>query len=231
MPINKEMLLRALKAKWSDEALSDYELDARIDALDEVTFPLFNEYMHTSWHHRSTFLVMNGKDKCPSIDELGNSIDRYLECDFLRTPQLDWLLADAIVFSETNATTQQIGPARWTNSDGSPNIWMLLFRLAFALICWSIWLALALGAYLVHPLILAALVVITIVSQISKRKSRRKVAETLASMADVYGSLDNLMPSWRNVYSLMEASRAKGAKWPTPLFRLVERNITGLEKK
>lgn len=225
MSINKETLVRALKAKWSDEALSDYQLDARLDALDEVTFPLFNEYMLSSWHHRSTFLALNGKDKCPSIDELGSSIDRYLQYDFLMTPQLDWLLADSIVFSETNATAQRIGAARWTKDSGAPHIGLLLLRLAFALICWAIWAALAVAAYLVHPFVLAALVAITIISQISKQKSRRKINETLTSMGDVYGSLDNIRPSWRNVYSLMETSRDKGAKWPTPLYRLVEKNV------
>lgn len=225
MAINKDYLVRLLKAKWGNESLNDYQLDARLDALDEVTHPLLSEFMHRSWRHQPMHLVLQGRLKCPSIHELGQSIDLYLANDFLREPQIDWLLADAIVFSETNAAAQTIGIAKWHKDDGSPSIPALLIKAVAWLILWTIWLALAVCAYVIHPWLLASLVAVTILAQISKHKSKRKIHELMQSMGDVYSALDNELPSWRNVYSLMDASRTKGAKWPTPLFRLVERNI------
>lgn len=226
MAVSKDYLVRLLKAKWANESLDDYQIDARLDILDEVTHPLLSEFMHRSWSHQPLYMVLHGRLKCPSIHELGQAIDIYLANEFLRAPPLDWMLADAIVFSETNATAQTIGAAKWHKDDGSPSIPIILLKVLFGLFCWAMWAALAVAAYVAHPLVLAALVVLTIISQISKRNKARKVAELMQSMADVYGGLDNQLPSWRNVYSLMEESRAKGAKWPTPLYRLVEKSIS-----
>ena len=225
MAISKETLARALRAKWSDDALSEYELDSRLDALDEVAFPIFNEYMLSSWGHKSQFVVLGGREKCPSIHDLGGSIDAYLNYDFLQSPQLDWLLADAIVFSETNATANTIGGAKWNKEDGSPSIPLFLMRSTWSLICWAIWLAISIALYLIHPLWLAGWVTLTAIAQYQKWKAAKYKRELLQSMADVYGALDNIQPSWRNVYALMEKSRDKGAKWPTPLYRLVEKRI------
>lgn len=220
-----EGLRKHLQSRWKAEDLSDFDEMMRLGQLSDITRGIFNDQMPTTWYHQPIDIVLRGHRDCPSIIDLGTEIDEYLAHDYLHCPRLDWLLANVIMFSEINTTARMIGMARYYNDDAQPIWWKMALRLGRTLFFWSIWLVMAIVAYNWHPLAIGILAGWTGVTQFSQWRRRDRNANLLASMAFAYDGLDHVHPSWRNVWGLLEAARDKGAKWPTPLYRLVERNL------
>lgn len=220
-----EGLRKHLQAMWNTEGVSDFDEMLRLDQLSDITTAIFNDQMPTTWYHQPVKTILLGHRDCPSITDLGNVIDEYLATDFLRSPRLDWLLANVIMFSEINAASREIGMARYYDKDAKPNWWKIGLRLGWRAFCWSAWLIAAVVAYKWHPLAIGILSAWTAVAQFYKWRRKDRNADLLTSMVFAYDGLDHVEPSWRNVWGLLEDSRRKGAKWPTPLYRLVERNL------
>lgn len=203
----------------------EWQRDGFVEEASELLWPMFpSELNRDTWMHAGTHELLRGPARC-FLSEVAGAAERYLSTEALAHPTFDWVFADAMVFSEVNGTVAALDPTFRYGKDGEPVWWAFVLKIAFNLLAWIVWLFIAFIAYQESPALVVVQVLLTLAYQYSTRARVAKRAALLASMADVYGALDSIQPSWRNVYALMEKSRDLGAKWPTALFRLVEKNL------
>jgi len=198
--------------------------DSSIEEVQSCFSPVFTMREGDAWHHASGTDLHFGPDRV-FTEEVATAARNYMQANWAQVEVLDWLLADAMVFGEVNASYKNLSPMRFYFSRGEPVAWMMALAFVFRAVLWGVWAVGLLMLYGESKVMAAALVIATITYQYAKRTRVKSVAKMLASMSDVYGALDSCPPSWRNVYALMERSRDLGAKWPTQLYRLVERNL------
>lgn len=198
--------------------------DGSIEEVQSCFDPIFAMREGEAWRHASGTDLHFGVDRVITA-EVASAARVYLQFKWAKVEVLDWLLADAMVFGEVNASYKNLSPMRFYFSRGEPVIWMMALGFLFRVVLWGAWVVGLFVLYGESHLLAAVLVLATIAYQYVRRSRVQSVAKMLAAMSDVYGALDSCPPSWRNVYALMEKSRDLGAKWPTQLYRLVERNL------
>ena len=196
----------------------------QVQEAKDIFLPIFTWTNRDSWVHAPQHELRSGADRVLT-GEIANAALAYLQLDWLQDEALDWLLADAMAFGEVNSTFKTVSPQRFYFHNGEPVFWLMGLALLFRLLMWAGWLLVVVMLYSESELLAAGLVLATIAYQFGQRRRNTKIAATLASMEATYGGLDSCPPSWRNLYALMEKSRDLGAKWPTQLYRLVERKL------
>ena len=190
----------------------------------DIFLPIFNWSGRDSWFHAHLDEAKSGRDRVLT-NEVAEAARGYMQRDWLRDEALDWLLADAIAFGEVNSTFKTMSPTRFYYRDGEPVVWLMGLAILGRLLMWAVWLVALFMIYTDSQIMAAVMVATTIGYQYAKRKRLQKINTLLDSLLTTYDALDACPPSWRNVYALMEKSRDVGAKWPTQLYRLIERNL------
>ena len=188
----------------------------------DLFLPVFN--VKQSWHHAANSELTAGQDRVHTAD-VAEAARSYMTLDWLQDETLDWLLADAMAFGEVNATFKSLSPNRFYYDRERLIAWRLVLSIIFRLILWGAWLLLFVMLFSEERVWSFVLVGITGIYQFPKIRRQSKIALMLNSMTAVYDGLDAVPPSWRNVYAMMEKSRDLGAKWPTQMYRLVERRL------
>ncbi|WP_337054709.1 hypothetical protein [Pseudoxanthomonas sp. USHLN014] len=194
------------------------------DDVDEI----FNAIGRDSWTHVLTQdMGIGGAIASPHIGELSSFVDRYNEApEWFKLKQLDWLLADALCYAEVNQAMHAWRYPKWTRA-GSFRWEKLTFKVIAFLISWVIWLAIlwllsTISGWLVA--LWVALTILNVVFGVIRKVERDKL---MLSMIDAYHTLDSSHPSWSNTWNSLQKSKDLGAKWPTPLLRLVEDKSRG----
>lgn len=197
----------------------------QVEEAKDLFLPIFTWRELDAWSHAPTTELAYGDDRVLTA-EIEQAAQGYMQRDWLQDERLDWMLADAMAFGEINSTFKTISPNRfYYYPDGSLVLWMMGLTIIFKLALWAGWLLIALMLYSEEKLLAAGWVGLTVAYQIPKRKRLGKLTSLLTAMSATYGGLDACPPSWRNLYALMEKSRDLGAKWPTQLYRLVEKRL------
>lgn len=214
-------LIRLVDQKAKEAGITN---EWEVQDAKDLFLPIFNWTGRDSWVHAPQNELRFGLERVLTR-EVGDATHGYLQRDWLHHEALDWLLADAMAFGEINATFKTLSPHRFYFQAGEPVFWLMGVVLLFRLLMWAAWLFVLIMLYAESQLMAAILVTVTIAYQFAHRRGVKKVATLLAAMEDTYGGLDVCPPSWRNLYALMEKSRDLGAKWPTQLYRLVEKRL------
>ena len=221
-----------MKQEWVNRIIDERAKAAGItspwqaDEVKDLFLPIFTWKGLDSWEHASAQDLQSGNDRVIT-GEVAQAAQSYMRVEWAQDERLDWLLADAMAFGEVNATFKTLSPTRFYFFDGKPVWWMVGLKVAFSMILWVAWLFVLFLIYDESESMAAAFVVVTAAYQFAKRRRAQPVAKMLGAMAATYSALDSNPPSWRNLYALMEKSRDLGAKWPTQLYRLVEKRLAG----
>lgn len=185
------------------------------------------------WRHiDGSHLVTNTHESEVLWRNVSQSTAVYIRnLEWLKDPEIDWMLADMLCFGELEATMRHFGIPRFYT--GGRFRWKKALGVAsLSLFLWLIWLAILAGAIFAHWTAAAAWVGWTLFAQWRKRSARLKIGELLASMADAYSTLQSSTMSWSNVLDRLKTARDKGASWPAELLRLAEdRAIESLNRR
>ncbi|WP_295943441.1 hypothetical protein [uncultured Xanthomonas sp.] len=194
------------------------------DEVDEI----FNAIGRNNWTHVPTQdMGVGGKIASPHIGELSSFLDRYNEApEWFKLKQLDWLLADALCYAEVNQTMHAWRYPKWSRA-GSFRWGKLAFKGVSFCVSGGIWLAILAFLSTISGWLAMIWIVLTLLNVgfgIIRKVRRDKL---MLSMVDAYHTLDSNHPSWLNTWNSLQRSKDLGAKWPTPLLRLVEDKARG----
>ncbi|MGV7183807.1 hypothetical protein [Xanthomonas axonopodis] len=198
------------------------------ESISDDVAQIFNAIGLDAWKHVPTQdMGIGGTTASPHIGELSNFLDRYNEApEWFKIKQLDWLLADALCYAEVNQTMHSWRYPKWTR--GGKFRWgKLALKVGAFVLSWGIWLAILGFLSTISGIWVGIWVALTVLNVGFGFRSKIKRDKLMVSMIDAYHTLDSIHPSWSNTWNSLQKSKDLGAKWPTPLLRLVEDKSRG----
>lgn len=185
----------------------------------------------TSWRHRgANDMESDWRYMHFSRAELQNAAERYLERPWLHCRELDWLIVNALIYAECQATldlfrsrimplsryiSKKAGSIKWQISSG-------LWRSIVFLVKWLIWIGVFAATLWFAPIAPVAWIGITVLWQWRKWKVQKKINDLMAAMIATYATLSTVSQSWQVVWEELKKSRDAGAVWDGIVYRLVE---------
>ncbi|CAD2259705.1 hypothetical protein [Xanthomonas arboricola] len=217
---------------WIDRSVISRLLGERAphgpESITDDVAQVFNAIGKDAWTHVPTQdMGIGGQIVSPHIGELSSFLDRYNEAPkWFKIKQLDWLLADALCYAEVNQTMHTWRYPKWTRS-GKFRWGKLALKVGAFVLTWGIWLAILGFLSTISGWWIGIWVTLTILNVGFGIRSKIKRDKLMVSMIDAYHTLDSIHPSWSNTWNSLQKSKDLGAKWPTPLLRLVEDKSRG----
>jgi hypothetical protein len=217
---------------WMDRSVISRLLGERApqgpESITDDVAQIFNAIGEDSWKHVSTHeMGIGGQVASPHVGELVYFLDRYNEApEWFKIKQLDRLLADAICYAEVNQTMHTWRYPKWTRG-GNFRWGKLAFKVGAFVLSWGIWLAITGFLSTISGWLVGLWLVLTVLNVGFGIRNNARRDKLMVSMIDAYHTLDSNHPSWTNTWNSLQKSKDLGAKWPTPLLRLVEDKSRG----
>lgn len=241
--VSEQARLEAQKRKLDEYATEDLVSEAT-DIVEDLFMAITWETVEgdvikstdpvTTWRHRGVNdMESDWRYMHFSRADLQNAAERYMERFWIHCRELDWLIVNALVYAECQATldffrsrimplsryiSKKAGSIKWQISSG---VW----RSIVFLVKWLFWLGVLAVAFQFSPVAPIVWIGITVLWQWRKWKAQKKFDDIMAAMIATYAALSTVSQSWQVVWEELKKSRDAGAVWDGIVYRLVEERI------
>lgn len=185
------------------------------------------------WEHRTladietdlAYLEINRQQVLTAFSE-------YLSSPSLTSKHADWLFLNVLTYAEYIATIGEVrrklmGIERYVKSLFPPKSEHITDIGVFAKQSWHlpVTLVIIILGWAVHAFAGMAVTGCVLFAKHRRRKARKQVNETLASMLQGYLSFNTVDLSWTQVGSTLDRSREAGVMWDASLYALADQRV------
>ena len=188
----------------------------------------------TTWRHRGVNdMESDWQYMHFSRADLQNAAERYMKRSWIHCRELDWLIVNALVYAECQATfdffrSRMMPISRYISKKAGSTKWQIssgIWRSMVFLVKWLLWIGVLTAAYQFSPVAPIVWIGITALWQWRKWKAQKKVNDIMAAMIATYAALSTVSQSWQVVWGELKKSREAGAVWDGIVYRLVEERM------